>query len=235
MPFISEVGAQGLPATPTTPNLLDIYPGMPEQAARVQLQKHSATTQITSQSGTQLGFQLSVTNTKNPEQITVHVTAPPNNPTVWMIERQQTFERQNPMSQQALMSALRDKYGPENLSQPRAGWLYVFWVFDANGKRLASLDPALTACVGSDYLLNNVNGLPHVVSDKAQGCYHSFFGVVAMLNRSGPDLLEAYDVQLVNLPYAYQAALNTTNARDKAANRATQEQLQRANQNKPAF
>jgi hypothetical protein len=56
-----------------------------------------------------------------------------------------------------------------------------------------------------------------------------------MLNRSGPDLLEAYDVQLVNLPYAYQAALNTTNARDKAANRATQEQLQRANQNKPAF
>jgi hypothetical protein len=93
----------------------------------------------------------------------------------------------------------------------------------------------LTACVGSDYLLNNVNGLPHVVSDKAQGCYHSFFGVVAMLNRSGPDLLEAYDVQLVNLPYAYQAALNTTNARDKAANRATQEQLQRANQNKPAF
>ena len=35
------VRAQSLPATPQTPDLLGIYPGMPNLAARNQLQKHS--------------------------------------------------------------------------------------------------------------------------------------------------------------------------------------------------
>jgi len=184
----------------------------------------------------QMGFWLNDSRNKNPQQITVHLTAPPNNPSVWLVERQQTFERQNPMSQQALLSALRDKYGQETVSQPRGGWLYVFWFFDPQGKALRAADAALTGCVGSDYLSFNAIGLPpRALTEKEKACYRGFFAVTAMLNRSGNDLLESYDVQLTNLPYAYQAALKVTNARDASANQTAKEQLERGNQNKPKF
>jgi hypothetical protein len=41
--------------------------------------------------------------------------------------------------------------------------------------------------------------------------------------------------QLVNLPYAYQAAMNTVAAKNAAAAKAKQDQLNQANQNKPGF
>ncbi|HVW69429.1 MAG TPA: hypothetical protein VHB68_10670, partial [Steroidobacteraceae bacterium] len=221
---------------PSTPDLLGIYPGMSEQAARTQLQKHSSTVQIQTLPGAQMGFWLNASEGRNPEQITVHVTAPPNNPTVWLVERQQTFERQNPMSQQALLSALRDKYGQETLSQPKGGWLYLFWIFDAHGKLLRTANAALTVCVGSEYISYNAVGLPpRNLTEKENTCYKNFFGVTAMLNRSGGDLLESYDVQLTNLPYAYQAAVNVTNARNAASNHEAKEQLDRGNQNRPTF
>ena len=231
--FATVAGAQ---SPPSTPDLLGIYPGMPEQAARAQLQKQSSSTQIQTLAGAQMGFWLNDSRNKNPQQITVHLTAPPNNPSVWLVERQQTFERQNPMSQQALLSALRDKYGQETVSQPRGGWLYVFWFFDPQGKALRAADAALTGCVGSDYLSFNAIGLPpRALTEKEKACYRGFFAVTAMLNRSGNDLLESYDVQLTNLPYAYQAALKVTNARDASANQTAKEQLERGNQNKPKF
>jgi len=42
-------------------------------------------------------------------------------------------------------------------------------------------------------------------------------------------------VQLVNLPYAYKAAMNTVAAKNAAANKARQDQINNANQNKPTF
>jgi len=54
-----------------------------------------------------------------------------------------------------------------------------------------------------------------------------------MFNRSDAQLLNGYAVELVNLPFAYRAAMNTVNAKNGAADKAKQEQLNKANQNKP--
>jgi hypothetical protein len=51
------------------------------------------------------------------ESINVYLTEPPNDQTVWMIQRIQSyFTDQNPMSQNALLTALREKYGKETLT-----------------------------------------------------------------------------------------------------------------------
>lgn len=58
----------------------------------------------------------------------------------------------------------------------------------------------------------------------------------ATLNRgTNPQLLGSYNVQLVNLPYAYAAAMNTVAAKNAATQKAQQDQLKRANQNQPTF
>jgi hypothetical protein len=56
-----------------------------------------------------------------------------------------------------------------------------------------------------------------------------------MLNNRDQDLLEAYTIELVNLPYAFRAATATGNARNSDAEKARQELLNKANQKKPAL
>jgi hypothetical protein len=50
-----------------------------------------------------------------------------------------------------------------------------------------------------------------------------------------PDLLQSYNVELANLPYAYSAAMNTLRAHNASAEKARQEQQKSADQNKPKF
>ena len=48
-------------------------------------------------------------------------------------------------------------------------------------------------------------------------------------------MLAGYNVELVNLPYAVHAATVTKGASAAAANKANQDQINKANQNKPTF
>jgi hypothetical protein len=59
--------------------------------------------------------------------------------------------------------------------------------------------------------------------------------VTAMLNPGNAELVSAYTVELVNMPYAVQAATVTMNANKAAADQARQNELKKANQNKPTF
>jgi hypothetical protein len=68
-----------------------------------------------------------------------------------------------------------------------------------------------------------------------QGCFRSFFAVTAMLNRRGSELLQAYNIDLVNLPYALKAATVTANAKNAAADQARRNQIEKADQAKPKF
>ena len=56
-----------------------------------------------------------------------------------------------------------------------------------------------------------------------------------MLNPGNAELLQAYTVELVNMPYAVKAATITMNANNAAAAKARQNELNKANQNKPTF
>jgi hypothetical protein len=123
------------------------------------------------------------------------------------------------------------------MSQDRGGGgQYFYWLFDQNGRLLTSADPALMGCTTGGFTLHMATGPPATATEIEQKCYRSFFAVTAFLNRTvNPDLLQSYNVELANLPYAYSAAMNTLHARNAAAEKARQEQLKNANQNKPSF
>jgi hypothetical protein len=226
--------AQSAPGpTPQTPDLLGIYPGMSAAAARAQLQKRSSTINVMNSSPPD-GFSLSPDPT-NQEMISVYLTLPPNDQAVWMIQRTQTFTTQNPMSQNALMTALREKYGKETLTNDRGGALYVYWMYEQNGKLLSSADMDLTGCMGIKFVNYVRIGLPRQPNTLEQNCFRSFFAVTAMLNRSGPELLGSYNVELVNLPYALKAATATGNANNAAADQERRNQIEKGDQNKPKF
>jgi hypothetical protein len=224
--------AQNLPATPHTPDLLGIYPGMANNAAQAQLQKHSDAVSVLSTPPSQFEMTIPATG----DMVTAYLTLPPNDPpTVWMVQRSRTFDRNNVMSQDALMSGLRSKYGQETMTSDHGeGGLYVYWIFDKNGKLLATADKDLQGCSGSQFVTNMRNGPDHgsTVTDK---CYSSFLAVTAYLNRGAGGMLAAYSVELVNLPYAVQAAKITKAVSDAAANKTKQDQINKANQNKPTF
>jgi hypothetical protein len=231
--------AQGLPSTPHTPDLLGIYPGMPLSQAQAMLQKHSATVYVKRDSSdSQLS--LSIPDPKNPDFINVFMTQPPNDPYVWMVTRQWQY---NPgaggpgMSADALLAGLRQKYGKETLTWDRGGGgLYVYWLFDPSGKLLGSADPVLQNCEGTTFAGLAKTGPSVQPNDMEKACFGSFFGVKAFLNGGrGASLLNAYTVELMNLPYAYKAAKNLANAKNGAASKAQQDQLNRANQNTPTF
>ena len=218
--------------TPQTPDLLGIYPGMSAAAARAQLQKRSSTVNVMT---TSTGFSLWPDPT-NQESITVYLTEPPSDQAVWMVQRFQNFFAQNPMSQNALLTALREKYGKETLTNDRSpGVLYVYWVYEQNGKLLSSTDMDLTGCVGIKFINYVRIGPPRQPSPLEQSCFRSFFAVTAMLNRSGPELLGSYTVELVNLPYALKAATATGNANSAAADQGRRNQIEKGDQNKPKF
>src|SRR5262245_43091955 len=226
--------AQSAPGpTPQTPDLLGIYPGMLAAAARAQLQKRSSTTNVMNSSPPD-GFSLSPDPT-NREMISVYLTLPPNDQAVWMIQRTETFTTQNPMSQNALMTALREKYGKETLTTDRGGGQLVYWIYEQNGKLLSSADMDLTGCMGLNFFNFVRIGPPRQMSPLEQTCFRSFFAVTATLNRGGPGLLASYNVELVNLPYAWKAATATGNANNAAADQSRRNQIEKGDQNKPKF
>jgi hypothetical protein len=226
--------AQTPPPTPHTPELLGIYPGMPVSAARMALQKHSSKYSVHDNNPPETGFSLMVLDLR--DIVNVDLTQAPNDPTVWRISRSQNILLDHPMSPSALISALREKYGKETLSQDRGGGgLYLYWIFDPNGRLLASADPELAGCTPGTFVTNMRTGPPQTPNEIEKRCFGSFFAVSASLNRRTPDLLEAYSVELTNLPYAYSAAMKTLSANNGAAEKARQEQLKKANKNKPSF
>lgn len=229
--------AQSLPATPHTPDMLGIYPGMPARAARAVLQKHSSQYQVQDNTPPETGFSLMIPDPQHRDITTVDLTQAPNEPAVWRISRGQTLSNLDQMSVQALLTAVREKYGKETISQDHGGGgLYLYWIFDPNGRLLASADAALTACNPASFSVLMRNHSPISPTGPEQVCYRSFFAVVAQLNRGGnPELLQAYNVQLVNLPYAFVAATNTLKVDNNAAEKERQKQMKKANDNKPVF
>lgn len=59
--------------------------------------------------------------------------------------------------------------------------------------------------------------------------------MTAIISMRDAQLLDSYANQLVNLPYALTGAIATGNANKAAADRARQEQNDKANKNKPTF
>ena len=221
---------------PQTPDLLGIYPGMPAVAARAQLQKRSSTINVITLGNPPTGFSLNILDPMIRDSISVHLTQPPNDQAVWMIQRTQGFSAQNPMSQNTLMTALREKYGKETLTNDRGGGgLYVYWIYDQTGKLLSSADMGLTGCMGINFANYVRIGPPAQPNALQQDCFRSFFAVTAMLNRRDAQLLEAYNVELVNLPYALKAATATGNASNAAADQSRRNQIEKGDQNKPKF
>jgi hypothetical protein len=221
--------------SPKTPDLLGIYPGMPMMAARAQLQQHSQRFQVLT-AGDDSQLNMTITDSSNRDMISVFLTRAPNEPSVWMIQRMQNFNASEPMSISALLSALHEKYGKETLTMDRGGGgLYLFWIFDSNGKLRPSAAQDLTACSGSSFLQYIANGPPQTPNGIEQACFRSFYAITAMLNRHDAQMLEAYTVELVNVPYALSAATNTLHAKNAAADKARKELVEKANQKKPAF
>ena len=221
-------------AAPRTPELLGLYPGMPTMAARTQLQKHSKTAPVLSNTDPDSGFWMMIPDSR--DQTNVFLTRAPNESAVWMIQRSQNFTVTEPMSETALLTALREKYGKETLTMDRGGGgLYLFWIFDQSGKLRPSADQGLTGCSGGSFINYSVNGPPRTPNSIEQACFQSFFAVTAMLNRHDAEMLQAYTVELVNIPYAVSAATNTLNANNAAADKDRQDLLIKANQKKPSF
>jgi hypothetical protein len=220
------IGAQA-----PNPDLLSVYVGMPANAARTTLQKRMPQSML--QNDTQGGgFTLSVSDPMNRDMVRVFVTMAPNDPAVWMIQRVQNFSPQNPMTKAALLTALREKYGKETLTA--RGGSFLYWIFDQSGRVLATVDEGLTACGGSMFINNIRNGPPPSPNPLEQRCYGSFYAVTAMLNTRDEQLLEAYTIELVNLPYALRAATVTGNARNAEAEKERQDLINKANR-KPAL
>ena len=90
-------------------------------------------------------------------------------------------------------------------------------------------------CTTGGFSVRMANGQAPSELESEQKCYRSFFAITAFLNRAGPDLLQSYNVELVNLPYAHNAAMNTLRAKNAEAEKARQDELKKANNNKPSF
>jgi hypothetical protein len=114
------------------------------------------------------------------------------------------------------------------------GGQYFYWIFDQSGKLLATADPRIMECSGSSFITNISRG-PDKTNAVLDFCYGSFLAVTASLNMQDAQLLRAYSVELVNLPYAVKAATITMNANNGAAEKARQTESKKADQNKPTF
>ncbi|HZR32975.1 MAG TPA: hypothetical protein VFA76_14110 [Terriglobales bacterium] len=233
-----ETSAQNLPPTPRTPDLMGIYPGMPASAARAQLQKRSSTVNVRSAWPADSGFGLNISDPTGREGTNVNLTLAPNDPMVWWITRSQAYQNPGPpLMLNTVLTALREKYGKETMTHDQGGGgLYVFWIFDQSGKLLATADPTLQGCNSGQFSLYMRNGLPPAPTQVEQTCFKSYFAVKASFNSASADgMLNSYTVELVNLPYAYRAAMNTANEKKAADQKAQQELKKRGEQNKPSF
>ena len=216
-------------AQPPTPDLLSVYVGMPQNAARATLQKRMPGSTLSN--GAE-GFTLSVNDPNNRDMVRVYATVEPNEPAVWLVQRTQNFNPTNPMTKSALLSALREKYGKETLTA--RGGSFLYWIFDQSGRLLSTADAGLTACDGNMFINNVRLGPPPSPTPLQEMCTRSFFSVTAMLNSRDEQLLEAYTIELVNLPYALKAATATGNARNSDAEKERQDLINKANR-KPAL
>jgi len=234
-----QLASQSRPAASQSPDLLGIYTGMPYLAARTQLQKHSTTVQVSPGSDPSLSFNLHISDPTNPDMIDVYLTQPPNDSTVWMMTRAWVYypgAGGPSIVLNDLVGALRDKYGKETMSSDHPVSLILYWIYDQSGKLLATAPTGLQACDGGQYMSYISKGPPQTMNDQQKICYSSFFAVKATMNRStDPQLLGSYNVQLVNLPLAYKAAMNTVAAAKAAADKAKQDQDNKAKQNTPTF
>jgi hypothetical protein len=235
----TQSSAQSMPAASKTPDLLGLYTGMPYQAARAQLQTHSTTVQVAPGSDPSLSFNLQISDPKNPDMIDVYLTQPPNDSSVWMVTRAWVYypgAGGPPLTLANLEDALHSKYGKETMSSDHPTTLVLYWIYDQSGKLLTTAPAALQACDGGQYMSYISMGPPQTLNDQQKSCYASYFAVKATMNRStDPQLLGSYNVQLVNLPFAYAAAMKTVAAKNAADGKAQQDQLNRAKQNKPTF
>jgi hypothetical protein len=73
-------------------------------------------------------------------------------------------------------------------------------------------------------------GPPQTETGSEKTCYGFFFAVTTMFNSLDAELLQAYTVELVNLPYAVRAATVTLNAKNAKDNQARQNDLKKANE-----
>ncbi|HEX3107305.1 MAG TPA: hypothetical protein VHQ22_22915 [Terriglobales bacterium] len=228
--------AQALPPTPHTPDLLGIYPGMPLSQAQAVLQQHSSTLYVR-RDPSDSELSLSIAETKDIDVINVFMTQPPNAPYVGMVTREWSYAGGPGMTADALLAGLRQKYGKETLTSDRGGGgLYVYWLFDHSGKLLASADQTLQGCDGTALVGMLKVGPPVQPSDLQKACFAAFFAVRVFFNGGrGGSLLNGYTLQLTNMPYMYRAAVNVAKAKNANANKAQQDQLNRANKNKPTF
>ena len=213
-----------------TPDLLSVHVGMPWNAARTTLQKRMPGSILIN--GADGGFTLAVNDPNNRDMVRVYVTIEPNEPAVWLVQRTQNFNPTNPMTKSALLSALREKYGKETLTA--RGGSFLYWIFDQSGRLVPTADAGLTACDGNMFINNVRLGPSPQPTPLQQMCTRSFFSVTAMLNSRDEQLLEAYTIELVNLPYALKAATATGNARNSDAEKQRQDLINKANR-KPAL
>jgi hypothetical protein len=224
--------------TPRTPDLLGIYPGMPMRAAVAQLQKRSSDVYVSVDPAH--GFSLATDTPESADVVSAKVTQPPDAfPSVWMITRSWNHtpnSTRGSMTASALLRGLHAKYGPETLRKVgSSGATTLFWIFDPNGKLLAHADPALMNCSGEAYGPSVWAGSLGPFTDV---CAKSFFAVTANFTAwppGGDPIVNAYQLELVNLPYALRMAVITANAKNAAAKRALQSQQQKASHNVPKF
>jgi hypothetical protein len=233
---IAALAHNPLGPTPHTPDLLGIYVGMPMQAAEDQLQKHSSEVYVmTNELPDDLN--LTISNPETADITKAYLTQSPNDPpTVWMVTRDWSQSGGPGMTESVLLSALHAKYGHETMHKIQ-GDTRLYWIFDSNGHLLSHADPALMGCSGLDFVSKMHSPIGYGACDVMDTCAKHFFAITASYNAPPPNnpLIGNYHVVLVNLPYAVKACHVSADAMNAAANRARQEQLEKANANRPSF
>ena len=225
------------------PDLLGLYPGMPAAEARRRLQAHSdaARVQDIVPNSPEYGFSLKIIGSggSGNDNITVYITLPPSPPVVWVISREASFAAMygrldNLVAKSTLLTTLREKYGKETTFQEFGPTSTTYWwVFDQSGQRVATADlRMLVSCGWQRYqIMPMTTTLP-----PPQPCVSSYYALRVNLHLSyGPEVVDAFEATLVNLPLGYQAGMATMNAKNAAAEAARKQELEKARKKKPVF
>ena len=231
-------------AAASRPEIRGLYLGMPEAAARKQLQSLSDSARVQSESPA--GFtilNLAIPGDGGSDFVRVLLTAPPQPPVVWLISYSQRFQN-NPLERATFMQTLRGKYGKENASVERGtGNNLLMWLYDEQWQRTSSTDARMMDMCGS----NNAEPLGQrlVIEGPTDRnlreplgiCATSYIGLSAMVNGTvkGSELIGGYQLLLTSLPLATRAGAATAAARNGAAEAERQKELEDAKKRKPAF
>jgi hypothetical protein len=222
--------------TPRTPDLPGIYPGMPMQAAVAQLQKQSSDAYVQTSS---TGFSLSKTTSHSADSITASVTNPRNAlPAVWIISR--SWEDVPSaggvgVTVSELLAGLHATYGPATMRKTgQNGQNSLYWIFDRNGKMLAHADPALMNCSGSAYAPTVEKGSVRPVTGI---CATGFFRGDCGFRRlaAGQSDHRGLSCEVGQSALCASRGGEIEDAKNAAAKRARQVQLQKASHNTRTF